>query len=142
MKINGQFLAPVSPASLLALREGTSGLAAVGSLRDVRRDDTGVVRALFTPPHTVVPIPLQVAITLERAAAEGVVLRVHGRRGPHAVDVTLTVDFGSGGAEGTRVTWAADLTIRGPAAGVGQRVARDLATAAIGDVLRQAAAAA
>jgi hypothetical protein len=140
MKINGQFVTPVSPASLLALQDGPSW-AAVGSLRDVRRDDAGVFRAVFTPPHAVVPIPLQVTITVQRAAADGALLYVHGRRGPHAVDVALTVDLRDEPG-GTRVTWAADLAIRGPAAGVGQRVARDLATAAIGDVLHQAAAAA
>ncbi len=144
MKINGQFVTPVSPASLLALRDGPSSWAAVGSLSDVRRDDAGVFRAVFTPPHAVVPIPLLLTITVQRAAADGALLHVHGRRGPHAVDVALTVDFSDelGGAAGTRVSWAADLAIRGPAAGVGQRVARDLASAAISDVLHQAAAAA
>jgi hypothetical protein len=148
MKINGQFVTPVSPASLLALPlrfaalgDGPSSWAAVGSLRDVRRDDAGVFRAVFTPPHAVVPIPLQVTITVQRAAADGALLYVHGRRGPHAVDVALTVDL-SDEPGGTRVSWAADLAIRGPAAGVGQRVARDLASAAISDVLHQAAAAA
>jgi hypothetical protein len=141
MKINGQFVTPVSPASLLTLRDGPVSWAAVGSLRDVRRDDAGVFRAVFTPPHAVVPIPLQVTITVQRAAADGALLHVHGRRGPHAVDVALTVDL-SDDPGGTRVSWAADLAIRGPAAGVGQRVARDLASAAISDVLHQAAAAA
>ena len=148
MKINGQFVTPVSPASLLALPlrfaalgDGPSSWAAVGSLREVRRDGAGVFRAVFTPPQAVVPIPLQVTITVQRAAADGALLSVHGRRGPHAVDVALTVDF-SDEPGGTRVSWAADLAIRGPAAGVGQRVARDLASAAISDVLHQAAAAA
>jgi Carbon monoxide dehydrogenase subunit G (CoxG) len=141
MKINGQFVTPISPASLLALRDGPGSWAAVGSLRDVRRDDAGAFRAVFTPPHAVVPIPLQVTITVQRATADGALLHVHGRRGPHAVDVALTVDL-SDEPGGTRVSWAADLAIRGPAAGVGQRVARDLASAAISDVLHQAAAAA
>jgi Carbon monoxide dehydrogenase subunit G (CoxG) len=141
MKINGQFVTPVSTASLLALRDGPSSWAPVGSLRDVRRDDAGVFRAVFTPPHAVVPIPLQVTITVQRAAADGALLYVHGRRGPHAVDVALTVDL-TDEPGGTRVSWDADLAIRGPAAGVGQRVARDLASAAISDVLHQAAAAA
>lgn len=141
MKLNGQFLAPVSPASLLALRNGQSGLATVNCLRDVRWDDAGVLRAVFTPPRTVVPIPLQVIITVKRADADGALLQVHGRRGPHAVDVALSVDFSSS-AGGTHVTWSAELAVRGPAASVGQRVARDIATAAIIDVLHQAAAAA
>jgi carbon monoxide dehydrogenase subunit G (CoxG) len=141
MKINGHFVTPVSPAALLALRDGPGTWAEVGSLSDVRRDGAGVFRAVFTPPHAVVPIPLQVTITVQRAAADGALLHVHGRRGPHAVDVALTVDF-SDEPGGTRVSWAADLAIRGPAAGVGQRVARDLASAAISDVLHQAAAAA
>jgi Carbon monoxide dehydrogenase subunit G (CoxG) len=141
MKINGQFVTPVSPASLLALQDGPGSLAEVGSLSNVRRDDAGVIRAVFTPPHAVLPIPLQITITVQRAAADGALLHVHGRRGPHAVDVALTVDL-SDDPGGTRVSWAADLAIRGPAAGVGQRVARDLASAAISDVLHQAAAAA
>lgn len=148
MKINGQFVTPVPPASLLALplrfaafEDGPSSWAAIGGLRNVRRDDAGVIRAVFTPPHAVVPIPLQVTITVQRATADGALLHVHGRRGPHVVDVALTVDF-TGEPGGTRVSWAADLAIRGPAAGVGQRVARDLARAAISDVLHQAAAAA
>ena len=141
MKINGQFVTPVSPASLLALQDGPSSWAEVGSLSNVRRDGAGVFRAVFTPPHAVVPIPFQVTISVQRAAADGALLHVHGRRGPNAVDVALTVDL-TDEPGGMRVTWAADLAIRGPAAGVGQRVARDLATAAIGDVLHQAAAAA
>jgi Carbon monoxide dehydrogenase subunit G (CoxG) len=141
MKINGQFVTPVSPASLLALQDGQGSWAEVGSLSNVRRDDAGVFRAVFTPPHAVVPIPLQITITVQRAAADGALLHVHGRRGPHAVDVALTVDL-SDDPGGTRVSWAADLAIRGPAAGVGQRVARDLASAAISDVIHQAAAAA
>jgi carbon monoxide dehydrogenase subunit G len=141
MKINGQFVTAVSPASLLAFRDGPSSWAAVGSLSNVRRDDAGVFRAVFTPPHAVVPFPLQVTITVQRVTADGALLSVHGRRGPHAVDVVLTVDL-TDEPGGTRVSWAADLAIRGPAAGVGQRVARDLASAAISDVLHQAAAAA
>ncbi|MEW2398247.1 SRPBCC domain-containing protein [Streptomyces sp. NPDC046862] len=99
----------------------------------------GSVQALFTPRTPFGRIPLRTRIRAERADSEGAVLAVHAVRAQHAVDVRIQLAF-SAAESGSRVTWCADLAVRGPAASVSQRVAREVAARVIGEVLESAAA--
>jgi carbon monoxide dehydrogenase subunit G len=116
-----------------------SALVAVPTLSDVRLDGSGVVRAVFTPRCTFVPMPFAITVAVERATAAGAALSVHGTRGPTALDIALQLDFLSG-PQGTVVSWSAYVAVRGPAATVGQRVVRDLVSAALEEILHDTAA--
>lgn len=141
MTLTGQFETSAAATALLALHGGPDALGAVPTLRDVRLDGSGNVRATFTPRATFVPMPFAIAVAVERANAAAAVLTVHATRGPTAVDVQLRLEF-EPSATGTSVAWTADVAIRGPGATVGQRVVRDLVYAAIDELLHDTAAAA
>ena len=141
MKINGQFNTSASIAQLRALQGQPAALANVATLRDVSVAGGGVIEALFTPKTSFGRLPIAVRITPEPTGDNGGELRVHGRRGQHVIDVDIRLSF-AGNGTATAVSWDADVVVRGPAASVGQRVARDLTRQAIADVLQAAAAAA
>jgi carbon monoxide dehydrogenase subunit G len=88
----------------------------------------------FAPVLGLGPIPFITTVVTKAQGPERVELAVTARHGLHAVDVDLVVqlDETSGG---TDASWIADVVIRGAAASVSQRVAKDLATKAIGDLL-------
>ncbi|WP_128377189.1 SRPBCC domain-containing protein [Streptomyces cavernae] len=139
MRLTGEFTTAGSGAALAALAGRTDELKAVATLDEVTTDADGAVRALFTPATPFGPLPLRTRIRTERADASGAVLAVHAVRAQHAVDVRIELAF-TAGESGSRVTWSAELALRGPAASVGQRVAREVANRAIAEVLRGAAA--
>ncbi|WP_017240872.1 SRPBCC domain-containing protein [Streptomyces sp. SS] len=138
MRIAGEFTTPSSGASLAGLTDRVDELTAVPTLDEVTNGPDGSVCALFSPVTPFGRLPLRTRIRTERADADGAVLAVHARRAQHAVDVTIELGFVPCDA-GSRVTWSADLTVRGPAASVGQRVAREVAARAIAEVLQAAA---
>ncbi|MFO7191592.1 MULTISPECIES: SRPBCC domain-containing protein [Thermocrispum] len=139
MKLTGQFSSPADVAKLLALDGQLDQLERVPSLDDVRRDSSGRIRAIFTPRATFVPMPFAVVIAVEHAGQSDAALKVHASRGPTAVDVQLKLEFDQRDS-GTSVSWHAEVAVRGPGASVGQRVVRDLVSAAIDEVLRETAA--
>ncbi|MGW4213655.1 SRPBCC domain-containing protein [Lentzea sp. NPDC004789] len=139
MMLTGRFETSAAATALLALHGGVDALAAVPTLRDVRLDGSGNVRAVFTPRSTFVPMPFSITVAVQQAGAEGAVLSVHGTRGPTAVDVVLVLGF-TPCPQGTYVSWAADVAVRGPAATVGQRVVRDLVSSALEEILHDTAA--
>jgi carbon monoxide dehydrogenase subunit G len=74
------------------------------------------------------------------AGVGGVVVPVGlGGVGPTALDVLLRLEFTHSGTV-TVVSWTADVAVRGPGATVGQRVVRDLVSAALDEVLCDTAA--
>ena len=139
MHIGGEFITPGSGTALAALAGRTDDLKAVAALDDVTTGPDGSVRALFSPVTPFGRLGLRTRIRAERADAAGAVLTVHAVRAQHAVDVRIELGFVPVD-QGSRVTWSADLTVRGPAASVGQRVAREVARRAIAEVLQGAAA--
>lgn len=139
MRITGEFVTQASGAGLAKLACRTAELPAVAPLDDVTTGPDGSVHALFSPATPFGRLPLHTRIRAEHADEGGAVLAVHARRAQHAVDVRIELAFVPC-ESGSRVTWSADLIVRGPAASVGQRVAREVAGRAIGDVLRSAAA--
>lgn len=139
MTLTGQFETSVAATALLALHGGPEALAALPTLRDVRLDDTGAVRAVFTPRATAVPMPFTLRVAVQHASAAGAVLTVHATRGPTAVDVELRLEFETGAA-GTIVSWSADVAVGGTGATIGQRVVGDVVYAVIDEVLRDTAA--
>ena len=139
MKIGGQFTAASSVGALRVLGTQPEKLAGVASLSDVVSAPGGGFTALFTPHTPFGRQPIATRVVTERADENGAALRVHGRRGPHVIDVELTISFAEA-AEGTVVSWDAEVWVRGPAASVGQRVALDVARRAIGDLLVSSAA--
>lgn len=139
MNVAGEFTSPVPPATLATLATDRSRLEQVAVLSDLVLD-AGTIRARFRPASLFAGTTFEVAIRPDRVGPESAELRVLGRHGPHLVDVALSLDFVPAGT-GSRVTWSAEVAVRGPMASVGQRVIRDLATRAIDEVLQQAAAA-
>ncbi|MBA0127586.1 hypothetical protein H0B56_18735 [Haloechinothrix sp. YIM 98757] len=137
--LTGRFDTPADAAALLALHGGPEALAAVPTLRGVRRDASGGIRAAFSPRGTFVPMPFALTVSVERASATGAQLAVRATRGQTAVDVQLRLGF-EPSTSGTTVSWAADVSVRGTGATVGQRVVRDLVYAAIDEILRDTAA--
>ena len=138
MKAGGQFTVASSVGALRVLETQPEKLAGVASLSDVVSMPDGGFTALFTPTTPFGRQPIVARVVTERADERGVALRVHGRRGPHVIDVELTISLVEA-SEGTVVSWEADVWVRGPAASVGQRVALDVARRAIGDLLVSAA---
>lgn len=138
MRVEGQFTTAASIETLRGLQARPERLGTVPTLDGVEPQSDGSLTALFTPATPFGRAPMAVRISTEQAHADGTRLRVNGRRGPHTVDVLLTVNAEQGAA-GTAVRWAADVTVRGPGVSVGQRVAEDVARRAIGDVLVSAA---
>ncbi|MBP2327870.1 carbon monoxide dehydrogenase subunit G [Kibdelosporangium banguiense] len=139
MKLTGRFETSTGATALLALQGGPDVLTAVPSLSSVRTDGAGNVRAIFTPRCTFIPMPFSITVAVQQARAAGAVLSVHGTRGPTAVDILLRLEF-TQSPHGTSVSWTADVAVRGPGATVGQRVVRDLVSAALDEVLRDTAA--
>lgn len=139
MNITGSFQTTTAVAGLRALAATPVVLEKVSTLRDVHAVAPGVVQAVFSPVISLGRIPLATTITMVDDTDSAAVLRVIGRRGVQSVDVGLQLQFTPTGA-GTSVTWVADVVVRGNAASVGQRVARDIAARAIGSVLAEAAA--
>ena len=139
MNVAGEFTSPAPPAALATLATDRSRLGAVAVLRDLVVD-ADTVRARFRPGSLFAGTTFDVAIRAGRVGPESAELHVVGRHGPHLVDVALRLGFVPAGS-GSRVTWSAEVAVRGPMASVGQRVIRDLATRAIDEVLQQAAAA-
>ena len=88
----------------------------------------------FSPVIGLGPIPFVTTAVTRAQAPRRVELGVNARHGLHAVDVELVVELDET-VSGTSVVWLADVVVRGAAASVGQRVAKDLATKAIGDLL-------
>jgi len=139
MNVAGTITSSATPAQLHALGSDRGRLDGVGVLSDLVIDEVGLVRGRFTPTSVIKGTELDVVIRAGRVDAESAQLDVSGSRGPHRVDVALTIGYSPGEA-GSRIAWSARVTVRGPLAGVGQRVVGDLATRAIGEVLEQAAA--
>ena len=141
MNVTGSFSTTATVAGLRSLTSAPDLLEAVPTLRDVRAVAPGVVHTVFSPVIALGRIPLATTITTVEDSEEGATLHVVGRRGVQSVDVDLVLCF-SPAQDGTDVDWSAEVVVRGNAASVGQRVARDIATRAIGEVLRDAATAA
>lgn len=141
MKISGQFVTPTAADALRKLGEDDHKLSTVSGLQDVHTTGDGVIHAMYAPAALFVPSPFRVAIRTDRLDDNRAALRVHARLGPNAVDVQLTITFANTRKRpGTAVHWSADVAVRGPAASVGQRVTRDLATKALDEVLQATAA--
>jgi carbon monoxide dehydrogenase subunit G len=138
MNVTGSFTTATPVAGLRALASAPAVLEQVSTLREVRADGVGVVRAVFSPVIALGRIPLTTAITTVEETDGGAALHVVGRRGVQSVDVRLALEFVPAD-EGTTVRWEAEVVVRGNAASVGQRVARDIARRAIGQVLAEAA---
>jgi carbon monoxide dehydrogenase subunit G len=139
MRLTGEFATPAPPAALTALGHHRQALQAVPAFRSLSVDEDGTVVTVFTPTTPLGRLPLNTRIQTVESSARGAVLRVTARRAQHAVDATIELRFDADGL-GSRVRWEAELTVLGPAASVGQRVARELATRAIGETLQSAAA--
>lgn len=138
MNVAGEFTSPVPPATLATLATDRSRLGEVAVLSDLVID-ADTIRARFRPASLFAGTTFEVAIRPGRVSPESADLHVLGRHGPHLVEVALSLAFAPAGS-GSRVTWSAEVAVRGPMASVGQRVIRDLATRAIDEVLQQAAA--
>lgn len=149
MKLEGEFSTTTSIDRLLAGAGEPGVLAGVASLSDVERRPDGAIGAVFHPVTPLGRMSLRTVITrTEEDRTEGgttaVRLRVVGRRGVQAVDCDLCALLsveGTGAVGGTTVRWSADLVVRGNAASVGQRVAREVAARAVATVLQEVAAA-
>ncbi len=139
MNITGAFTTATPVGGLRALGSRAELLEQVSTLRDVRAGGADVVHAVFLPVIALGRIPLATTITTLEESETGARLRVTGRRGVQLVDVDLRLEFAAE-RDRTTVTWQAEVVVRGNAASVGQRVARDIAARAIGDVLAEAAA--
>jgi carbon monoxide dehydrogenase subunit G len=139
MNITGAFTTATPVGGLRALGSRPELLEQVSTLRDVRAGGAAVVHAVFLPVIALGRIPLATTITTLEESETGARLRVTGRRGVQLVDVDLRLEFAAE-RDRTTVTWQAEVVVRGNAASVGQRVARDIAARAIGDVLAEAAA--
>lgn len=138
MKVLGEFTTKSGVDALRSLRDRIDRLAQVPSLSEVRSAPGQSVRAMFSPATPFGQMPITVHIIPMETNGQDVRLDVHGRRGPHTLDVEIALTFASL-VSGTHVKWLADIAVRGPAASVGQRVATDIAQRAIGEVLAAAA---
>jgi len=141
VKITGSFTTTTPVAALTGLGSTPGPLVGVSTLSELRPGADGAVLATFSPVTALGPIPLATTITTVSRDGSRAVLRVVGRRGIQTVtvDLELEVDEPVPGGPGSTVTWSATLVVRGTAASVGQRVARDIAARAIGSVLAEAA---
>lgn len=138
MNLTGEFTTVATATALTGLRD-QGRLAKVEGLSgvEIRSDDT--IRATFRAVTPLGAIPLATTIVVDSVDEHGARLRVCGRRGAQSVDVDLRLTFEDADGNGTKVAWSADLRLGGAGASVGQRVARDVATRAIADVLQAAA---
>lgn len=136
--ITGTFSPPPGTVTLPALTGSVEALSRLPALHHVEAVDGGQLRAVFTPDTPFGRVPFQLRIVVDHADGRRAALRVHGRRGPHVVDVELTAELAAG-AESTELHWTADVAVRGPAASAGRRVALDVAGRAIGDAVRAVA---
>lgn len=141
MNITGSFTTTTPVAALTELGSTPGPLVGVSTLSDLRPGADGAVLATFSPVTALGRIPLATTITTVSRDGSRAVLRVVGRHGVQTVtvDLELEVDEPAPGGTGSTVTWSATLVVRGTAASVGQRVARDIAARAIGSVLAEAA---
>lgn len=140
IKVTGEFTTSVSPTELLARSRDAARLGRVPALTAVSVDDAGVVHATFTVLLPLGRIPLHITVTPVAAGQQSVRLAVVAIRGPHRVDVDLTICCDPG-PEGTTLSWTATVRLGGVAASVGQRVAPVISHSAINDVLRHLASA-
>lgn len=138
MNLSGDFTTSSTVDALCALEGQTGRLATVPMLSEVTSGPDRSIDALFSPATPFGRAPMAVRIVPLETSTDGARLRVHGRHGPHAVDVQLALTFVPDSA-GTKVSWQAEVDVLGPAASVAQRVACDLARRAIGEVLSSAA---
>jgi carbon monoxide dehydrogenase subunit G len=136
--VAGEFSTTVTPADLIARNHQPECLGAVNTLAEVRLEENGRIRALFTARTPLGRIPLHTIITTHAADHESTDVHVHASRGPHTVDVDLHIDFERIDTT-TRVSWRAQVHLGGAAASVGQRVVPGLAQKAIDEVLQQLA---
>lgn len=138
IQVSGGFATPATPEELVAWQTQPLRLAAVDTLNDVTLDAAGRIHALFTPRTPLGRIPLRTVIVSEVAADGSATVTVNATRGAHTVDATLLITFDRRDGA-TQVTWAGEMHLGGAAASVGQRVATDLASTAIDQVLHQLA---
>ncbi len=141
MRLQGGFRTGTPAARLAALSSSPELLGRVSQLRNVSGGHGAPVNAVFGPTTPMGRIPLDTTIRVHQESASGADLYVVAQRGTQQVQVTLMIRLepAPDGTSGTDVTWTADMLIRGTLASVGQRVARDVATRAIGQVLAEAA---
>ncbi|GAA3485570.1 SRPBCC domain-containing protein [Streptomyces yanii] len=139
MKLIGEFTTPTPSTALTALGDNKPALQAVPAFRSLSVSEDGTIVTVFTPVTPFGRMTLNTLIRTEEISAHGAVLRVTAHRAQHAVDARIELRFAAEGS-GSHVTWVADLAVLGPAASVGQRVAREVATRTIGETLQSAAA--
>ena len=140
MRITGQFTTTAGIGALRSLHADPKKLSAVPAFAEVEPAVGGGFAVVLTPATPFGRQPIDARIVTERADDTGSTLRVHGRRGPHVIDVHLVINLGDV-APHTVVRWEAEVEVRGPAASVAQRVAPDVVGHAIGDLLMATAAA-
>jgi carbon monoxide dehydrogenase subunit G len=134
MRTAGAFTTSASPARLRELFESPAALSAVSTFRNVVRRDPATLSMTFTPVLGLGPIPFITTVVTKAQGPQRVELAVTACHGLHAVDVDLVVQLEET-SRGADVAWIADVVVRGAAASVSQRVAKDLATRAVGDLL-------
>ncbi len=141
MRLSGAFTTAASGIQLRDLFDSPADLETVPTLRDVTRRDQDSLAMVFTPRTSLGPIPLATTVRKVFESDERMELAVNGQRGSQAVDVDLALSLAPAHEDPSRtaVSWTADVAVCGAAASVGQRVARDLAIHAIGDLLESAA---
>lgn len=136
IQVSGDFTAAATPEELMARQRHPTRLAAVDTLSDVTLDEAGRIHAQFTPRTPLGRIPMHTVISTDVAADGDTRVTVHASRGAHVVDATLVITFNRR-VDTTQVTWSGEVRFGGTAASVGQRVATELASSAIHDVLYQ-----
>jgi carbon monoxide dehydrogenase subunit G len=140
MRITGLFTTTAGIGALRSMHADPKKLSAVPAFADVEPTAGGGFTVVLTPATSFGRQPIEARIVTERADDTGCTLRVHGRRGPHVIDVHLVIGLGDEPAR-TLVRWEAEVEVRGPGASVAQRVAPDVVGHAIGDLLMSTAAA-
>jgi carbon monoxide dehydrogenase subunit G len=138
MRTAGTFATTATHQQLREVFASPAALSAVPTIRNVVRTAPQSLSMIFTPVIGLGPIPFTTTVVTKAEAPQRVELAVNARHGLHAVDVDLVLQLAETSG-GTAASWIADVVVRGAAASVGQRVAKDLATKAIADVLQNIA---
>lgn len=141
MNVSGHLRTASSVRALAALSGSLESLESVSTLHDVSTDEDGDLRATFVPVTALGRFVLRTTISTVSVDERGARLRVTARSGNYRVTADIALAFATDDAA-TWVTWDAEVGVHGTAASVGQRVARDIAQRAIGEVLADAADAA
>lgn len=141
MNVSGHFTTASSAEALASLSSTPAALNQVSTLEDVVVDANGDVRARFVPVTALGRFVLRVTISTVAQDNRGARLRVIARSGTYRVSADIALAFVAGDVANA-VTWDAEVAVRGAAASVGQRVARDIAQHVIGEVLAESADAA